>query len=103
MQANAVGALASARHESATHTVCDDDGGIATGLIVRRTRAAASATAALLTGGITHTIAHAGGAEVTERKANSRDLLTLIDPLCEKVSTVRQLLHVAIFVLERFN
>lgn len=27
---------------------------------------------------------NAGGAEVTERKANSRDLLTLIDPLCEK-------------------
>ena len=25
-----------------------------------------------------------GGAEVSERKANSRDLLTLIDPLCEK-------------------
>jgi hypothetical protein len=31
-------------------------------------------------------IGNAGGAEVTERKANSRDLLTLIDPLCEKVS-----------------
>ena len=30
-------------------------------------------------------IGNAGGAEVTERKANSRDLLTLIDPLCEKV------------------
>ena len=29
-------------------------------------------------------IGNAGGAEVTERKANSRDLLTLIDPLCEK-------------------
>jgi hypothetical protein len=28
---------------------------------------------------------NAGGAEVTEWKANSRDLLTLIDPLCEKV------------------
>lgn len=27
---------------------------------------------------------NAGGAEVTERKANSRDLLTLIDPLCEQ-------------------
>lgn len=27
---------------------------------------------------------HTGGAEVTERKANSRDLLTLIDPLCEQ-------------------
>jgi myo-inositol-1(or 4)-monophosphatase len=31
-------------------------------------------------------IGNAGGAEVTDRKANSRDLLTLIDPLCEKVS-----------------
>ena len=30
-------------------------------------------------------IGNAGGAAVTERKANSRDLLTLIDPLCEKV------------------
>lgn len=30
-------------------------------------------------------IGNAGGAEVTELKANSRDLLTLIDPLCEKV------------------
>lgn len=30
-------------------------------------------------------LGNAGGAEVTERKANSRDLLTLIDPLCEKV------------------
>jgi myo-inositol-1(or 4)-monophosphatase len=30
-------------------------------------------------------IGNAGGAEVTERKANSRDLLTLIDPMCEKV------------------
>lgn len=29
-------------------------------------------------------VGNAGGAEVTERKANSRDLLTLIDPLCEK-------------------
>lgn len=27
---------------------------------------------------------NAGGAEVTQRKANSRDLLTLIDPLCEQ-------------------
>jgi myo-inositol-1(or 4)-monophosphatase len=33
-------------------------------------------------------IGNAGGAEVTERKANSRDLLTLIDPLCEK--TIRE-------------
>lgn len=33
-------------------------------------------------------IGNAGGAEVTERKANSRDLLTLIDPLCEKVCYV---------------
>ena len=30
-------------------------------------------------------LGYAGGAEVTERKANSRDLLTLIDPLCEQV------------------
>ena len=30
-------------------------------------------------------IGNAGGAEVTNRKANSRDLLTRIDPLCEKV------------------
>ena len=30
-------------------------------------------------------LGNAGGSEVTERKANSRDLLTLIDPLCEKV------------------
>jgi myo-inositol-1(or 4)-monophosphatase len=30
-------------------------------------------------------IGNAGGAEVTERKANSRDLLTLIDPMCEKL------------------
>ena len=29
-------------------------------------------------------VGNAGGVEVTERKANSRDLLTLIDPLCEK-------------------
>ena len=33
-------------------------------------------------------IGNAGGAEVTERKANSRDLLTLIDPMCEKVRRV---------------
>lgn len=33
-------------------------------------------------------LGNAGGAEVTERKANSRDLLTLIDPLCEK--TIRE-------------
>ena len=32
-------------------------------------------------------LGNAGGAEVSERKANSRDLLTLIDPLCEKVCT----------------
>ena len=31
-------------------------------------------------------LGNAGGAEVTKSKANSRDLLTLIDPLCEKVS-----------------
>lgn len=30
-------------------------------------------------------LGNAGGSAVTERKANSRDLLTLIDPLCEKV------------------
>jgi hypothetical protein len=30
-------------------------------------------------------LGNAGGVEITERKANSRDLLTLIDPLCEKV------------------
>jgi hypothetical protein len=29
-------------------------------------------------------LGNSGGAEVTKRKANSRDLLTLIDPLCEK-------------------
>jgi myo-inositol-1(or 4)-monophosphatase len=28
---------------------------------------------------------NAGGADVSSRKANSRDLLTLIDPLCEEV------------------
>lgn len=39
-------------------------------------------------------LGNAGGAEVTERKANSRDLLTLIDPLCEK--TIRTT------VLDRF-
>lgn len=33
-------------------------------------------------------LGHAGGAEVTKSKANSRDLLTLIDPLCEK--TIRE-------------
>ena len=33
-------------------------------------------------------VGNAGGAEVTERKANSRDLLTLIDPMCEKVRVV---------------
>jgi myo-inositol-1(or 4)-monophosphatase len=34
-------------------------------------------------------LGNAGGAEVTERKANSRDLLTLIDPLCEQ--TIRSI------------
>lgn len=29
------------------------------------------------------------GADVSECKANSRDLLTLIDPLCEKVRKIR--------------
>lgn len=33
-------------------------------------------------------LGNAGGAEVTNRKANSRDLLTMIDPLCEK--TIRE-------------
>jgi myo-inositol-1(or 4)-monophosphatase len=41
-----------------------------------------AADAAKKAGGII--MGNAGGAEVTERKANSRDLLTLIDPLCEK-------------------
>jgi hypothetical protein len=31
-------------------------------------------------------IGNYGGAEITKTKANSRDLLTLIDPLCEMVS-----------------
>ena len=30
-------------------------------------------------------LGNAGGADVLETKASSRDLLTLIDPLCEKV------------------
>lgn len=34
-------------------------------------------------------LGNAGGVEITNRKANSRDLLTLIDPLCEKVSNYR--------------
>ena len=33
-------------------------------------------------------LGNAGGAEVTQNKANSRDLLTMVDPLCEKVSTI---------------
>jgi hypothetical protein len=33
-------------------------------------------------------LGNAGGAEVTKSKANSRDLLTLIDPLCEKVNSL---------------
>jgi hypothetical protein len=37
-------------------------------------------------------LGNAGGAEVTERKANSRDLLTLIDPLCEKVRLFSRLI-----------
>ena len=40
---------------------------------------------------------NAGGAEVTERKANSRDLLTLIDPLCEKVRFV--ISHIVIHLI----
>ena len=31
-------------------------------------------------------LGNAGGADVLKSKANSRDLLTLIDPLCEKAS-----------------
>lgn len=42
-------------------------------------------------------IGNAGGAEITQRKANSRDLLTLIDPLCEKVNVL--CLHYAPFVV----
>ena len=34
-------------------------------------------------------VGNAGGVEVMERKANSRDLLTLIDPMCEKVRDSR--------------
>jgi myo-inositol-1(or 4)-monophosphatase len=33
-------------------------------------------------------VGNGGGAEVTERKANSRDLLTLVDPMCER--TIRE-------------
>ena len=33
-------------------------------------------------------LGNAGGADVLKSKANSRDLLTLIDPLCEKVSLI---------------
>ena len=33
-------------------------------------------------------LGNAGGADVLKSKANSRDLLTLIDPLCEKVRGV---------------
>lgn len=40
---------------------------------------------------------NASGAEVTERKANSRDLLTLIDPLCEKVRFV--ISHIVIHLI----
>lgn len=36
-------------------------------------------------------VGNAGPTEVTQRKANSRDLLTLIDPLCEKVRVVSDL------------
>jgi hypothetical protein len=36
-------------------------------------------------------LGNAGGAQVTKSKANSRDLLTLIDPLCEKVRTKHSL------------
>ena len=30
-------------------------------------------------------VSHSGGADVTKTKANPRDLLTLIDPLCEEI------------------
>ena len=40
------------------------------------------------------TLGNAGGAEVAQRKANSRDLLALVDPLCEKVGS---LLHRLVF------
>jgi hypothetical protein len=33
---------------------------------------------------------HAYGAQIEKSKANSRDLLTLIDPLCEKVRKLHQ-------------
>lgn len=35
-----------------------------------------------------------GGAEVTKTKANSKDLLTMVDPMCEKI--IREI------ILERF-
>lgn len=31
---------------------------------------------------------NSGGADVVETKSTSRDLLTLVDPLCEKVGTI---------------
>jgi hypothetical protein len=36
-------------------------------------------------------LGNSGGAEVTERKSNSRDLLTSIDPACEKVRFASQI------------
>jgi hypothetical protein len=39
-------------------------------------------------------LGNAGGAEITKSKANSRDLLTLIDPLCEKVREKSIKIHV---------
>ena len=35
-------------------------------------------------------LGNSGGADVLKSKANSRDLLTLIDPLCEKVRVERE-------------
>jgi hypothetical protein len=46
-------------------------------------------------------LGNAGGADVTQRKANSRDLLTLIDPLCEQVSR-RRCVFTALDVLAMF-
>jgi hypothetical protein len=51
-------------------------------------------------------LGNAGGVEVMERKANSRDLLTVVDPLCEKVCCLidkqQQVVHsYVIFSLHR--
>jgi len=37
-------------------------------------------------------LGNSGGADVLKSKANSRDLLTLIDPLCEKVRVERKII-----------